>query len=320
MYIFIIIKKIKAMKRLIILSFTLVVTAMPLFSQITEAEKELKNHAKDTIEGWKTGGMIAVTFSQVSLTNWAAGGQNSISLNGLANIYANYFKGNTSWENRFDVGYGILKQGKEGNWMKTDDKLELMSKYGRKATKHWFYSAFLSFKSQMTPGYNYPDDSTKISNFLAPAYVLGAIGMDYKPSENFSAFIAPFTSKITIVNDKELSAIGAFGVDTGQTMRIEFGGYARFFYKKDFSQNITLQTKLDLFSNYFHNPQNIDINWETLIAVKVSKWITMNLATTLLYDDDIKVPVDRNNDGIIDGEGVRTQFKEVLGVGFSYKF
>lgn len=75
-----------------------------------------------------------------------------------------------------------------------------------------------------------------------------------------------------------------------------------------------------MFSNYLHNPQNIDIDWETLLAVKVSKWITMNLTTTLLYDDDIKVAVDRNNDGVMDGEAVRTQFKEVLGVGFSYKF
>ncbi len=307
------------MKKLIILGLVWVIS-MPLFSQVTDTEEALKEQNTDTVEGWKTGGMIAITFSQVSLTNWAAGGQNSISVNGFVNLYANYLKGNTSWENRFDLGYGILKQGKEGDWMKTDDKIELMSKYGRKASKHWYYSALLSFKSQMTPGYNYPNDSNKISNFLAPGYVVGAIGMDYKPSGNFSAFIAPFTSKITIVNDKDLSDAGAFGVDSGQTVRVEYGGYVRVFYKKNIQKNISFQTKLDLFSNYLHNPQNIDINWETLLEVKVSKWITMNITTTLLYDDDTKVAVDRDNDGVMDGEGVRTQFKEVLGVGFSYKF
>ena len=34
----------------------------------------------------------------------------------------------------------------------------------------------------------------------------------------------------------------------------------------------------------------------------------------------IDIAVDNNNDGIIDAVGPRTQFKEVLGVGLSYKF
>ena len=144
--------------------------------------------------------------------------------------------------------------------------------------------------------------------------------MDYQYSKHFSAFIAPFTSKITIVNDKELSNAGAFGVDSGQVVRTEFGGYVRVFYNQNIQKNISLQTKLDLFSNYLHNPQNIDVNWETLVVVKFSKWITMTLTTTLLYDDDILVAVDRDNDGIVDGQGVRTQFKEIFGVGLSYKF
>ena len=307
------------MKKIMILGMAWLM-AMQGFTQVTDVEKELKKQNTDTVEGWKTGGMIAITFSQVSLSNWSAGGQNSMSVNNFINLYANYLKGNTSWDNSLDIGYGILKQGKEGDWMKTDDKIELMSKYGKKASKYWYYSGLMSFKSQMTPGYNLPDDSTKISNFLAPGYVLSAIGMDYKPSGNFSAFIAPFTSKITFVNDKDLSNAGAFGVDSGQAVRMEYGGYIRIFYKKDIQKNISLQTKLDLFSNYLHNPQNVDINWETLLTIKISKWITMNLTTTLLYDDDVKIAVDRDNDGTMDGEAVRTQFKEVLGVGFSYKF
>jgi len=307
------------MKKILFFSLTLLLS-VSLFSQVTDSEKELKKQTTDTVEGWKSGGLFSLTFGQVSLTNWAAGGENSISVNGLVNLYATYLKDKTSWDNTFDMGYGILNQGKENNWMKTDDKVELMSKYGRKAFKNWYYSGLLSFKTQMTPGYNYPNDSNKISNLLAPGYVLGAIGMDYEQSKKFSAFLAPFTSKMTIVNDKDLSAVGAFGVDTGKTIRTEFGGYIRLFYKIDIQKNITLQTKLDLFSNYLHNPQNIDIDWETLVMIKVAKYITMNLTTTLLYDDDIKVAVDRNNDGIPDGMAVRTQFKELLGVGFAYKF
>ena len=47
----------------------------------------------------------------------------------------------------------------------------------------------------------------------------------------------------------------------------------------------------------------------------------MSFDTQLLYDDDTKNPVDENNDGTIDRiEGPKIQFKEILGVGFSYKF
>jgi hypothetical protein len=103
-------------------------------------------------------------------------------------------------------------------------------------------------------------------------------------------------------------------------MRYEFGGYVRLFFKKDLMKNVNLQTKLDLFSNYLHNPQNIDINWEVLISMKVNKYITATINTQLLYDDDVMIAVDENGDGTPDSSGPRTQFKEVIGVGFSYKF
>ena len=62
----------------------------------------------------------------------------------------------------------------------------------------------------MTPGYNYPDVTNTISDLFAPAYLLTALGMDYKPNPNFSAFLAPLTAKFTFVNDDVLSAAGAF--------------------------------------------------------------------------------------------------------------
>jgi len=77
---------------------------------------------------------------------------------------------------------------------------------------------------------------------------------------------------------------------------------------------------VDLFSNYLHNPQNIDVNWQVLINMKVNKFLSASITTHIIYDDDIMIPLDRNEDGITEGKGPRTQFKEVLGVGLSYKF
>ena len=109
-------------------------------------------------------------------------------------------------------------------------------------------------------------------------------------------------------------------VQQGEQIRTEFGGYLRMFYKRDIMKNVSFQTKLDLFSNYLNNPENIDVNWETLFSFKVNKFISASLATQLIYDHDIMISVDDNDDGIIDAIGPRTQFKQILNIGFSYKF
>jgi hypothetical protein len=306
----------------------LVLFCTSVSGQITEVEKRLKTVNADTVMGWKKGGVFALNLAQTSLSNWAAGGQNSLAVNGILSAFANYKQGKSAWDNSLDMGYGLLKQGKNATTMKTDDKIDFLSKYGREAFKNFYYSGLLNFRTQMRPGYKYPDTGHKISDLFAPAYLLLALGMDYKPNPYFSAFLAPVTLKFTFVTNKVLSDAGAFGVSPGKTSRSEFGGYIRAIYtrndfKDEFLKNIAFTTKIDLFSNYRENPQNIDVNWETLIAMKVNKFLSVNFNTVLMYDDNIKVPVDRNGNGIFESTeapGPRTQFKEILGVGFSYKF
>jgi hypothetical protein len=300
------------------------VFSISIYSQVTDAEKTLRTQSADTVQGWKKGGVITINLAQTSLTNWAAGGQNSFAVNGLLSTFANYKRNKTSWTNSLDIGYGVLNQAGLG-YRKTDDKFDFLSKYGYEAFKNFYYAAVLNFKTQMAIGKKYTDDThyDKISNLFSPAYLLVALGLDYKPTDHFSAFIAPITGKITIVTDKDLSAAGAFGVTPGKNSLSEFGGYLRAIYtrnnfKNEFLKNVTFTTKIDLFSNYVKNPQNIVVNWETLIAFKVNKFISANINTQLIYDDKIKVPVKRN--GELTSIGSLVQFKEILGVGSSYNF
>jgi len=323
------------MKTLHLLSTALLCACLSVASaQTTEAEKAMRTVSTDTVFGWKTGGLFGISISQASFTNWAAGGQNTIALGGIFSAYAKYKNEHTSWDNMLDLGYGILKQGKDADFIKTDDKVDFTSKYGRKASSSWYYAGLVNFKTQMTAGYNYPNVSNKISDLLAPAYVLAAIGMDYKPNDKLTAFIAPITSKNTIVNNDSLANVGAFGVEAavldatgsivtpGKKIRNEVGGYVRMVYQQTFfkDKSVSVTSKLDLFSNYQNNPQNIDVSWETIIGLKVNKWITTTITTHLLYDDDIAIAVDRDNNGVTDGSGPRTQFKEVIGVGLNIKF
>ena len=287
----------------------------------------------DSLKLWKKGGAGTLNFAQTALSNWAAGGENSFSATALFNLFANYKKDKTSWENTFDATYGMQQSGKDA-LRKSDDKIDFTSKVGHQTSKKWSVAMMLNFKSQFTQGYNYPNDSIVISDFLSPAHILLATGMDFKPNDNFSFLLSPVTGKVTIVNNQTLADAGAYGVDKalfdtagvmtadGKKIRYEFGALVAIKYKKEVAKNIAFSTKVDFFSNYFNNPQNVDINWDVLISMKVNKFVSASISTMLIYDHDTPVPIYQDIAGVKTqvGAGPRTQFKEVFAIGFSYKF
>lgn len=282
--------------------------AMLLFTLSSFAQETTK---QDSL--WKTGIESALNFSQVSLSNWAAGGENSVAANGILNLYANFKKGKKIWQNKIELAYGLQKQGELGV-RKSNDKLNFSTTYGQKAFKNTYLTSTLSFKSQFSDGYKYPNDSVIISSFLAPAYVLLTVNLDYKPNDFFTLGFSPFSGRVTIVADKFLSDQGAYGVDKGKKARYEFGGTVNMNFEKEIMKNVELKTNLILFSNYIDKPQNIDVNWEMQINMKINKLLSASISTNLIYDDDVKI-TDKNGN-----IGPRTQFKEVFGVGFAYKF
>jgi hypothetical protein len=267
---------------------------------------------------WRVGGNYSLQFNQAAYSNWQAGGTNSITANSLVSLFANYQKGDWAWKNSLNLAYGLSYQ--EDIFNKTDDRIELESRVDRKFRKNWNFSALLNFRTQFTDGFDQPgitEDSLKVSGAFAPAYTVLGLGLTYKPNDKFNAFISPLTTKVTIVGDERLSNLGAFGVDTGSTVRFEAGGYVNLSYNTPIAENIKLQSKLDLFSNYLDgNYKFVDVNAEIILFMKVNKYITANVALNMVYDHDIRF--DTNNDGVADAP--RTQFREVIGVGFSYNF
>ncbi len=134
---------------------------------------------KDTIKlTWKTGGLYNLNFNQAALSNWSAGGDNSaISLSTMLNLYAFYADGRRSWDNTLTLAYGLTQSTSLGT-RKTDDRIDLVSKYGYDLGKKWYLSGLFNFRSQFAKGYNYPTATSKVltSDFAAPAYMLGIVG------------------------------------------------------------------------------------------------------------------------------------------------
>lgn len=305
------------MKKYILL--TSIFAFIGIFAFAQEAAK------KDTTY-WTSSGNIGLNFSQSYLSNWAAGGENAINWLGLFNYEQNYLKDKNKWDNNISLalGYSIL-----GDYdpIKTDDRIELNSIYGYKASEKIYYSLAFSFKSQFTNGYNYSTDSTnRISGFLIPAYITLGLGMEWIPCSKFSLQFSPATFRLTIVNDQELADAGAFGVNpaeydtlgniitSGKKTRYEVGAKAVAKLSIPLFENVTFDSKLELFSNYLKNVQNVDVDWQNTITMKVNKWLNANISAHLIYDDDIMI-LDKDGKA-----GPRLQFKEVLSVGLSYKF
>ncbi len=308
------------MKNYLLALTVFVIVAVPAISQESDTTY------------WKKGGLSSLTFTQVSLNNWAAGGDNSVSLAGFATLYADYQKDKITWTNTLEMGYGLIRQGEDGDFEKTDDRLNAITQFGYKLSdKNLYWSSLLDFRTQFDEGFD--EEGNVISKFMSPGYLLVATGLEWKPSEVFGLTYSPLGGKFTFVLDQDLADIGAFGVDpaeveaitglpvagTGSNSRAELGSFLKLNFAKEVVTNVNFESRLELFANYVEEFGNIDVNWQNLLVMKVNDFLTVNWQTQLIYDDDIKID-EFNNDGEVIGSGPKTQFKSVFGVGLAYRF
>ncbi len=288
--------------------FTLLLTIFICASQLMAITPEA-----DT--SWKSKYEFSLGLSQTTFTNWAAGGENAFAGNAMINIYKDYAKGKVSWNNYLGLAYGLTyAQTTDPLWRKSNDKMNLVSKGGIYAWKNWDYAALFEFRSQFTEGYNYPDPDY-ISKFFAPGYFQFSLGMNYKPVEYFSVFISPIGARLTVVNDTSLTnrPEGAYGIFGDNNTLWQIGGSVNATFKKDIMKNVNFMSKLDLFSDYRNNPQNIIVGWENNIMMKVNQYISLNLTTMLIADNNIPYI-----DNAGDPHGARAQFRETFSLGFAY--
>lgn len=277
------------------------------------ARKKLPKH--DTAAAWTTGGNYVLNMGQGSISNWAAGGDDfSFSLNTYLSLYALYEKEKISWDNTLDLGYGIMDGTSRGT-RKIDDRMDLNTKLGYALTSDLNFAGLFNFHSQFSKGYSYkPDRKRKLmSNFMSPGYLLLSLGLDYKPAKGLSIFISPVTSRWVFVTDDSLSAKGSYGVKPGKKVSKEIGSFASVSYRKSFSKKVTYQGRLDLFSNYQNNPENVDLAMNNLLITKVSKVFSFNIGVDFIYDDDVKL-FGKNHDS------PALQRKQVVGAGLAFKF
>ena len=282
-------------------------------------------------------GAYGLNLNQLALSNWAAGGENSWSGKAFANFALIYHIRTFEQKLTGNFAFGIARFA-DRRIEKQDDKIDLTYALTFDSKTQWNLSMVATFNTQFAHGYKYPNDSTIISTFFAPAYLTVSAGYSYKTKdERFQIFMSPMAGKITFVMNQELADKGSFGVKKGfydqdsvwipgENIAPAIGVNVIINYKQPIYKNITYTTMLNTFYNYLERRDDdrlrLDVNWENTFNFTITKYLSTILFVHLKYDHNTTFPVFETLDGVETqvGSKPKLQFKESLGIAFIHRF
>lgn len=281
---------------------------------------------------WKYRTEANFTFSQSALTNWVKGGENSVAtlldITGYADYNNKQLK--ISSNNFGRIKLGFLKSG-DNPIRKNVDIIETNSKLNHKAFGKFDFSAIMLFKTQLAEGKIYiknndKDSAVVVSKMFNPTTLTIGLGLDYKPNKKTSMNFSPFSYKGTYVFDTAKIDQTRYGIPKNKKALNEPG--ASFLISNEFkpAKNVTLTNRLQLFTNYIHNPLNVDVDWEMIGVVNLNWFTDIRFNAHFIFDDDTKtVELDKNKQPVLRPDGTqkktaRVQFKEMLGLSLVFRF
>jgi len=274
---------------------------------------------------WQQGGNFNLSVQQVGLSNWSAGGASSFAFNTGLSLFANYKKDEKIWDTKLTVNYGFNRQsGRAYPARKTNDNFIFISKYGRQISESMYLSTQIDARTQLLAGYRYfrpsgaeRDSRNRISDLISPGYIQSSTGLNYqkelKNKGKFSSIISPFTGRFTVVLDDSLSMAGAFGVIPGENVRAEAGVSLATSLDIQVMDNIRWKADINLFSNY-ERFGNMVVNLNSILSMKVNKYITTRVETVLIYDERVFIQQE-------DGTAARAiQLQNLINFGIGIDF
>ncbi len=245
--------------------------------------------------GWQKEMAGNLNFTQNTFDNWQQGGENAwawqLNINGKFSLIQKKY----DWINIVKIAYGKTRVGDAAAKKSTDEiRLESVVTYKMGIMVDPFFA--LTALTQFTPGYDYTDAGrVTISEFMDPGYFTQTLGFGYAPNKKIKTrFGAAFKETITKKFEDRYGQ--------GKEMRLEFGANSVTDLSFKLAENILYTAKLELFSNLKAFNQ-IDVNWDNLLASQITKYIAVNFNFKLFYDRDISK---------------KRQLQEVLAVGLTY--
>ncbi len=296
-------------------------------SKIIEKTKAEEPEKKES--NWKISGIITFNASATGLVNWAAGGNNNINMVAAGNVSFLYKNGPFAWDSNIDTDFGeSYVENSKHAWQKTNDKLNLSTKFGWEMAKSWYLTALGSFKTQYAYGYDYSQDVlSPISQIMTPSYTDLSVGIDWKPNSIFTIYVSPIAGRITTATNDQLRE-KYFGIDyynkflvdgiCTRNYQAEFGASLKAGVNYDAIENLKIISTVTVFTPYSAKP-HVDLDWDFSISYQFLKVLNVSLGTQLKYYD--RVLFDKLDDaGNVIAQGPRVQFKTILGLGIGYSF
>ena len=277
-----------------------------------QVEKLKKRH-------WIRTFTASLQFSQAYVSpNWYQGGNNSLTI--LGNMYYNVklnpkYHPDLLFETtaQYKLGLNNAPNDSIHDYTISDDLLQINTMLGIKAVKKWYYSFNAQLKTQL---FNYyPVNSRQLrSAFLSPGELTAGIGMTYNTSNkkktfNFDASISPLSYSLkTCVNSRIDPTL--YSIDEHRKTKSKFGSSATLNWTWKIAYNITYRSRFFTFTDY----ESFQADWENTVSFEINRFLTTQIFVHARYDSKTP-PVDDP-----DSKWKKLQLKEILSIGFAYKF
>lgn len=248
---------------------------------------------------------VTLSFGQGFISsNWASGGENSLSILSDLKYFINYKKRTTTWENSFRYRLGALKSGSE-ELSKNEDKLEIQSKIGVKAFRHWNYATQFDMNTVLFNSYNASDRETVIANFLSPGNFTLSLGLDYKPKDNISLYLSPIAGQWVYLRDTTKVDPTRYGIEKGKKLKSDAGAKIELKNKHTLFSFLNIDNHLMLFSSYYEQPEKLTLDWRLTLNFRINYFMQTTIYTNAVYNQN---------------DSKKIQFKETLNLGVHFRF
>lgn len=259
----------------------------------------------------------SLQFSQAYISpNWYQGGKSN--LNAILNLFYDIklnqaFHPNLIFETsvQYKLGLNNAPEDTLHAYNISEDLFQVNTKFGLKAAKRWYYSVTAQFKTQLLNSYR-TNSEDLIAAFLSPSELNLGVGMTYnyenpKKTLNFTAAISPLSYNLKTCTNSRLNPT-AFGIEEGHQSISQYGSSAELTLRWKLAYNIEYFSRLFMFTDY----EYVQGDWENTITFNINKFLSTKIFAHLRYQSDA-LPME-------DTSWHKWQFKEILSIGFSYRF
>lgn len=260
---------------------------------------------------WTKKANALLQFSQNYVSsNWYQGGNSNFAFLSIITGETNYDnRKNIQWDNRFEwrTGLSSIIGNTKRKVMINDDILRYNTKFGLKAGGNWYYSVSGELSTQLFDSYKSITSDEFKGRLFTPVRANLGVGMDYKYKKIFSLMLAPVAFKYIYMSDTANVNPNLFGIKKGENQLKQIGSSFRAQLNIVPARNWNLDSKLTFYTDY----KKVEIDWEIVNNFIINRFLTTRISINPRYDNTIILK---------NGEKTKIQLKELMSIGFSYRF